>query len=80
MITTTLSNGSWTARAGTAVSVALAQVRALANVLDAWLTTYRKTADDTREIADMSDRELRDIGLPPRGRAPSQASWVADYR
>ena len=80
MIGTTATTSTWVTRTGTLFGEAFARVQALAHVVDTWLTTHRKTADDSISLANMNDRERRDIGLPPQGRAASQASWLADYR
>jgi uncharacterized protein YjiS (DUF1127 family) len=39
------------------------KVSIAAQKLDAWLETRRLAADARRDLSDMSDRELRDIGL-----------------
>ena len=39
------------------------RVSAAAHKLDAWLEARRLAADARRDLSEMSDRELRDIGL-----------------
>ena len=39
------------------------RVSAAAHELDAWLEARRLAADARRDLSEMSDRELRDIGL-----------------
>ena len=40
-------------------------LRAIAARVDAWITARNKAADDRRQLAGMSERELLDIGLHP---------------
>ena len=52
-------------------------LRTLAERLDVRIAAWKKAADDSRLLNQMSERELRDIGL---GRSESRASggdWVA---
>jgi uncharacterized protein YjiS (DUF1127 family) len=54
-------------------------LRALALRLDAWLGA-RKRADEDRQALDaMSDRELKDIGIPRASVSPAASgAWMRD--
>ena len=55
-------------------------MQAAARLMDTWLKARQRTGDD-RDILDaMSDRERRDIGLPPSGRRPEVERWVGGWR
>ena len=45
-----------------------------------WLDARRRAAADRRDLANMSDRELQDIGLPRASvRAVADGAWQRDY-
>ena len=46
-----------------ALAVAAQTLSAAAQRLDAWLARRKRAAQDYADLAQMSDRELRDIGL-----------------
>ena len=48
---------------------------ALAHRLDGWLALRKKQAADRAELAQMSDRERLDIGLPPQYLRDSTRAW-----
>jgi uncharacterized protein YjiS (DUF1127 family) len=50
---------------GLALHASAAALRAIAMRVDAWITARNKAADDRRQLAGMSERELLDIGLHP---------------
>ena len=55
-------------------------LRALAAPIDAWFDERRRSARDYRELANMSDRELHDIGVSRASvRAVAEEGWVRDW-
>jgi uncharacterized protein YjiS (DUF1127 family) len=60
---------AWMASLGRTLQSGATGVRAAAMRLDAWLATRARRTDDLAALDAMSDRELRDIGLPARGTA-----------
>jgi uncharacterized protein YjiS (DUF1127 family) len=58
-------------------------VRALRTLMapaDAWLAKHQRAAKDYRELADMSDRELHDIGVSRASvRAIADDGWQRDW-
>ncbi|HTP97832.1 MAG TPA: DUF1127 domain-containing protein [Casimicrobiaceae bacterium] len=58
---------AWMASLGQTLQSGATGVRSVAMRLDAWLATRARRGDDLAALAAMSDRELRDIGLPARG-------------
>jgi uncharacterized protein YjiS (DUF1127 family) len=56
-------------------------LRALAAPIDAWLAQRRHSTRDYCELAGMSERELRDIGVSRANlRAIADEAWVRDWR
>ena len=48
--------------------------------LAAWLDARRRAAADRRDLANMNDRELQDIGLPRASlHAAVDGAWQRDY-
>ncbi len=58
---------SYVARHAPAAALALAgdALHGVARRLDAWLAARARSIEDSRALAAMSERELRDIGLDP---------------
>jgi len=55
-------------------------LRALMAPADAWLADRQRAAKDYRELADMSDRELHDIGVSRASvRAIAGEGWQRDW-
>jgi uncharacterized protein YjiS (DUF1127 family) len=55
-------------------------LRTLVAPADAWLTKRQRAAKDYRELADMSDRELHDIGVSRASvRAIADEDWQRDW-
>jgi len=55
-------------------------LRTLAAPADAWLAKRQRAARDYRELADMSDRELHDIGVSRASvRAIADEGWQRDW-
>jgi len=45
-----------------------------------WLEARRRAAVDRKDLANMSDRELQDIGLPRASiHAAAHGAWQRDY-
>ncbi|MEP7063725.1 MAG: DUF1127 domain-containing protein [Betaproteobacteria bacterium] len=56
-------------------------LRALASPVDAWRGRRRRSARDYCELANMSDRELHDIGVSRASvRAIADEDWARDWR
>ena len=55
-------------------------LHALLRRLDAWYQRKRRAATDREALANMSDRELMDIGIP-RGslHAAAERAWLRDH-
>ncbi|HVJ72433.1 MAG TPA: DUF1127 domain-containing protein [Casimicrobiaceae bacterium] len=51
------------ARLALALAVVLRALRTQARRLDAWFAARKRAAQDRRDLATMSDRELADIGV-----------------
>ena len=61
---------AWMAYLGQSLQSGVTGVRSAATRLEAWLAHRARRAEDLAALDAMSDRELRDIGLPARGTAP----------
>lgn len=58
---------AWTASFTQALLSSAAAVRSAVMRFDTWVAMHARRADDRAALDAMSDRELRDIGLPARG-------------
>ena len=55
-------------------------LRALTRRIDAWREARRRAAEDRAALANMSDRELHDIGISRTSiEAVVQRSWAREY-
>jgi uncharacterized protein YjiS (DUF1127 family) len=62
------------------LDVGVSVLRAIAAPIDAWVAERRRSARDYRELANMSDRELHDIGVSRASvRAVAEEDWVRDF-
>ena len=51
------------ARLAIALALGMRAIRRQSRRLDAWLAARKRAAQDRRDLAEMSDRELTDIGV-----------------
>ena len=55
-------------------------VRAVLQAFDAWLKARKRIAEDRDALANMSDRELRDIGIERASvNSVADGAWVREY-
>jgi uncharacterized protein YjiS (DUF1127 family) len=70
----------WSARITATFEDSVRALRTLMAPADAWLARHQRAARDYRELADMSDRELHDIGVSRASvRAIADEGWQRDW-